>query len=582
MANFFDQFDTQEQTQDSNFFDQFDVKPTPETESVAGPVSQDDPYFLPIEEGQTQPMPPAPGVKGVEDFTTGENVVGALETGASAITGGTTGLLTGSLGGFAGAIGDLLDILTPEEAQELQQRAAAFGTYQPKTEAGQAQTKAIGELTESLPPVTGAATPRVRIGREPARPRLPESVERATRFAEEKALPLMQSDVQEPGTFAGKAVRGLAEKVPVAGTGGLREKQQGARQGVISDFLGQYETVTDQDLYNSLIKSQDKRKQAISKQYDDIGTAMGDAKVAPSKTLEAIESELERLSKPGVIKDESVISDLQAVRDQLASGEVDYNTMRNNRTYVRESLKSEKAKTMSDRVIDRVYSAMTEDIQNAVKNVAGEEFANKLKSVDTELAKQYNEAKKTKLKNVLAKGDVKPEEVTKMLLSNDKSDNVKLYKELGKNGRKNARAVLVGELAKAYGDNESPEKFLNRAKKLENQFGVFFKGEEGETFKDMISYLNQTRQASKAGVYNQNGQQLMTFISLAPIADITTTGGVATAGAATIGGIGRLLESRKVRNALKRIKSTRPYTPEYNQALIGLDNAVNEVTEDSQ
>ena len=577
MANPFDQFDETE----SNPFDQFDVKPTAETESKAGPVSQDDPYFLPIEEGQTQPVPPAPGVKGVGDFSAGENALGAVETGLAALTGGSTGMVSGALGGAAGAIGDLLGYLTPEEAQELQRRATAAGTYEPKTEAGQAQTKAIGELTESLPPVTGAATPRVRIGKESISPRLPEGVERAVRFADENKLPLMQSDVKEPGTFAGKAIRGLAEKVPITGTGAAREKQQAARQDVISDFLGRYDTVTDQDLYNSLINSQNKKKQALGKQYKDVETAMGDAKVLPTKTLKAIDYEIEQLNRPGVIKDDAVISNLERVRDQLASGEVDFKTMRKNRTFVRESLKSEKAQTMSDRVIDEVYNAMTDDIQDAVRSVAGEDFANKLKAADRALYGQKNEAKKTKLKNVLAKGDVKPEEVTKMLLSNDKSENLQLYKELGKNGRKNARAVLVGELGKIYDSNDSPEKFLDKAKKLENQFNVFFRGEEGEAFKDMISYLNQTRQASKAGVFNQNGQQLMTLFSAAPAVDIVSTGGALSGVAGGVGLLGRALESRKIRNGLRRIKNTRPYTPEYNQALIALDNAVNELNDEA-
>lgn len=579
MANPFDQFDDVAET---NPFDQFDVKPTKDTESQAGPVSPDDPYFLPIEEGQTQPVPPAPGVKGVDDFSVGENVIGGLETGLATLTGGTTGMLTGAAGGAVGAIGDLLGFLTPEEAQVLQQRAAAAGTYEPKTEAGIAQTKAIGELTESLPPITGAPTPRVRVGREPVKPVASEGIERATRFAEENKVPLMQSDIEQPKTFAGKAVRGLAEKVPVAGTGGLRAKQQEARQGAVSQFIEGYDTVSDQDLYNSLVRSQDKKKQKISQQYDEIGNAMGDSVVSPVKTIQAIDTEIERLTKPGVIRDESVLSDLQAVRDQLSSGDVDYNTMRENRTYVRESLKSDKSQTMSDRVIDRVYKAMTDDIQDAVRVTAGDEAASKLKAVDSQLAKQYNEAKKTKLKNVLSKGDVKPEEVKKMLLSNDKSDNVKLYRELDKKGRQNARGVLVGELAAAFEDTESPEKFLQRAKKLEDQFGVFFKGEEGESYKDLISYLNQTRQAANAGVYNQNGQQLMTLVTMAPVADLAATGGVATTAAGTVGLLGRALESRKIRNALKRVKSTRPYTPDYNQALIALDNAVNEVKEGDQ
>lgn len=549
------------------------------------PVSQEDPYFLPTEEGYSQPVPEAPGGrKGVSDFTAAENAIGAGETALSTITGGTTGMAAGALGGLAGAIGDLAGILTPEEAQALQQRAAATFTYEPKTEAGQAQVRAIGEATQSLPPVaTGLPNAgRVRIGRQPSKVAVPEQIARAERFAEQNRAPLFASDVAPPSTFAGKAVRGAAEKVPFVGTGGMRAKQQEARQAAISGFTEGFNQVTDQDLYNSLARSQDKVSKAMSKRYEEIGNKMGDAPVPATKTIAAIDSEIERMNKPGVIADDALLSQLNTLKEQISSGDVDYNTMRNNRTYVRESLKSETAKTQSDRVIDRVYKAMTDDIHSAVDSVAGPQAVQKLKAVDARLAKQYNEAKKTKLKNVLSKGDVKPEEVSKMLMSNDRSENVKLYRELDSQGRDNARGMLVNELAKAFEDNESPERFLQRAKKLENQMDVFMKGEQKHAYLDLLSYLKQTKQAAQSGIYNQNGQQIMTLISMAPVADIAGTGGVATAGAITLGTAGRLLESRKLRNALRKIKQSRPYTPEYNQALIGLDNAVNELSAENQ
>ena len=82
-------------------------------------------------------------------------------------------------------------------------------------------------------------------------------------------------------------------------------------------------------------------------------------------------------------------------------------------------------------------------------------------------------------------------------------------------------------------------------------------------------------------MFNQNGQQLMTLFSAAPAVDIVSTGGALSGVAGGVGLLGRALESRKIRNGLRRIKNTRPYTPEYNQALIALDNAVNELNDEA-
>lgn len=551
----------------------------PETAPAGQPVPQTDPYFLPTEAGYAEPMPEAPGgQRKLSDFSTAETVAGALEAGLSVATGATTGMAGGAAGGFVGMLGDLANILTPEEAQELQQRWAAAGTYEPKTEAGRAMIGDIGELTESLPPITGAATPRVRIGKE-ARPRIfSEQQRRAMQFAEQRKAPLMATDIDQPTTFAGRAVRGASEKVPIAGTGGMRSKQQAARQRVTGEYLEQFDRVTDQDLYNSLIKAKDKKSQAMSARYENIGNRMGDTTVSPSKTISVIDAELAELQKPGKVQVPEVINELSKLKDQLTAGEINYNDMRNNRTLIRETLKSDVSKTMSDRVIDRVYRAMTDDIQSSVENKLGAEQARKLKQVDAALYGQFNEAKKTKLKNVLSKGDVKPEEVTKMLMSSDRSDVQKLYRELDKPGRDNARSLIIGKLKDRFDASDSPDQVMQEAKKLSKQFDVFFRGQSREDYLNLASYLKQTKQAANAGVYNQNGQQLMTAITMAPVADIAGAGGVATGAAITIGVAGRVLESQKVRNALRKLKNTRPYTPEYNQVLIALDNAVNEVT----
>jgi len=576
VANVFDQFDQPQ----GNPFDQFDA--ILETQKTGLGMPQDDPYFLPIEDGQAVAVPEAPGgKKGLDEFAAPETAIGAIESGLSAITGGTTGMATGAAGGLVGMLGDLANILTPEEAQELQQRWAAYGTYQPITEAGIRQVEEIGAITGTLPPIMGPATPRVRIGKE-SRPRLvSDQVRRAEQFSEDKGAPLMATDIYQPSTFAGKAVRGAAEKVPVVGTGGKRAEQQEARQRFTGDYIESFDQVTDLDLYNDLLRG-NKRDQAIANRYNEIGKQMGDTVVTPSKTISVINSELENLTKKGKVQSPEVINKLETLREQLSSGEVDYQGMRNNRTLMRETLKSEESKTLSDRVINRVYSGMTEDIQDAVTENLGNEAARKLKQVDRATYDKYNETKKTKLKNVLNKGDVKPEEVTKMLLSNDKSEVSKLYKALDNSGRSNARSLIIGELRKVFDETDSPERVMQRARKLGNQFETFFKGSQKDDYLNLASYLKQTKQAANSGVYNQNGQQLMAAITMAPVADIAGAGGVATGAAATIGLAGRVLESRRVRIALRRLKGIKPYTPEYNQALIALDNAVNEVSGDNE
>lgn len=96
----------------------------------------------------------------------GEQIVGAAETGGALVTGATTGALGMIHGTLKGLAEQILagKFGTPEAAQAVQQAAVesqrAF-TYAPRTEAGQAQTQAVGDVLQAtvgaLPPVMGTA-----------------------------------------------------------------------------------------------------------------------------------------------------------------------------------------------------------------------------------------------------------------------------------------------------------------------------------------------------------------------------------------------------------------------------------------
>ena len=72
----------------------------------------------------------------------------------------------------------------------------------------------------------------------------------------------------------------------------------------------------------------------------------------------------------------------------------------------------------------------------------------------------------------------------------------------------------------------------------------------------------------------------------APSVDAATlaSGGtpVATATAASLGLMARAMENRKIRVGLRKLRTLRPYTPEYNQTLIAIDNAVNDLNQEQQ
>lgn len=90
----------------------------------------------------------------------GDKVIGALETGASLVTGATGGLIGGLAGGLAGATGELTGNIEEGEGERLLQEGASALTYQPRTEFGRELLGEIGELTGSLPAFAGG-TPTI-------------------------------------------------------------------------------------------------------------------------------------------------------------------------------------------------------------------------------------------------------------------------------------------------------------------------------------------------------------------------------------------------------------------------------------
>lgn len=538
------------------------------------------------EDGQDVPDMPQPK----RDLSIGDRLIGAGEAALTTATGLTGGTL-GYLGGAARGLGQqLLGEGTAQDAQRMAEEGAAMLTYAPRTEAGQRMVGAIGDAASALPPALGMATPLQATGaiqgaartaqaagiRAPSlpTPKLQQGAEQAVAFADENQLPITTSDISPPTSATGRGAQIVGEQTPFIGTGALRGQQQEARVGLLQKLKDETPEISDEVISKSLTNSVNSYKAAIGKRYNAISQQMADRKFPINNTIKAIDDELASLTQESKIKDPATISALQSIRDDLTSGDSQtFQVMRDNRTFMRENLKSDRPSTQADRVIDRVYNAMTEDIQSAVKSALGDDAAFKLKQADKLFASEINTQKKTKLKNALMKGDVKPEEATKVLFSNSPSDVRELYSSLDNKGRANARAAIINKMLEKA--NESPERFLSEANRYKTQYETFFKGEERAKLDGMIAYLNATRRAAKATVDTPTGQRNIPIIVAGGAgADIAGGGGAISLTIGTIAGLSRLYESKPVRNALIRLSKTKPDNPNYERAYLAADAAI--------
>lgn len=519
-----------------------------------------------------------------QEFSLGEKAVGAVEAAKTLGSGLLFGVPAGVIGTAEGVFGDLTGRLTPEQAQQLAAQYSADVTSMPETEAGQRYVKAIGDFLGVLPPVMGAATPLQAMGAGQAlgasarvapavakavpsdiaaaannlRPQITAEQAQAIKFAEQQRLPLTTTDIFNPTGTVAKTVRNVGENVPVVGTGGIRGAQQDARAGLLDKMKELYPEVTSDELFKSLKESGDKVKAALSNRYEAISQKVGDAVIPRTNTLNAIDKEIKDITAAGVVTDNTLLENLKKLENDIASGEQTFKMFRDNRTFVRENLKSDKPSTQADRAIQRIYNAMTADIQKGVEDVAGKDSAFKLKQADRFLAMDVEAKKNTKLKNVLAKGDVRPELATNMLFAgkNSASDVKQLYLNLDDSGRANARAAIMNRvIAEA---NESPDRFLSSAKKYQNQFDVFFKGQEKEQLNGLLSYLKATKRAADYAADPKTGNRVIPYVIGGGLAtDVATSGGAVSGVLGSIAALSRVYESAPVKSLLIKLSKVK-------------------------
>lgn len=409
--------------------------------------------------------------------------------------------------------------------------------------------------------------------------------QQAIQFANAADVPLHTTDVLQPNSRVGRMAQTTAENIPFAGTSSMRANQQEARSQLVDEFASRFGEYDPSIVVGSLKAKSSGIRRAAGNRLEQVQNSMAGVNIQPSKAIQQIDTEIASLQKLGKVADNDTISKLQAYRDELtrnagASGPMamDLQQLSGLRSQFRQDVKGERTvlPNRSNAAIQRIYNAMTSDIDSAIGQNLGNDTLRRYKQANAIYADEANKLQNTRLKNAIMKGDLTPEVVNNMLFSKNKSEIQNLYNSVGHIGRAQMRNGIIGKAMEKSGG--SPDQFLRQINLMSNQTGIAFKGRDAAYLKGLKNYLEATKRASQAGVTTPTGQQTIPFIL--GIGTVTNPALVGVGGG--YGLLARMYESEPARNAMLRLANTPRGSTAFEKALSDVERIVNSFSQGSK
>lgn len=426
-----------------------------------------------------------------------------------------------------------------------------------------------------------AAGDLVSAGYRAARGRIAPESQQLIQAGEEAGIPVMTSDIIEPQTLSGKLARSAGEKMPVVGTGSTRAAQQEARETYVSELADKYGRPDYDTVVKSLRDQSNKVKSAAGSVLQETGAKLDDlGTIEATATTSAIRDAIDEVSKPGVIKSADAKAELEQLLNTLEEAPQTFSTLKENRTAFRDIVNSfgtgqrSQLPTRAKSMLNKVMAGMSKDMDDAARSGLDEREFARWKRANAIYADEAQKLTKTKIKGILDKGDITPEQVETMLLSRKPSEVKTLYESLTTEGRQAARAAMITKAidnASRRSGGLNPNALATELDKLGPNTKVFFRGQDRAQLEGLKRLLNSTRRAQEAAVETPTGQQLISVLTgAAAITEPLITGtSTALAGAAA-----RLYESPPVRNALLRLASAPKGSTKFDKALSDTVSAI--------
>lgn len=399
--------------------------------------------------------------------------------------------------------------------------------------------------------------------------------QQAIQFANAADVPLHTTDVLQPNSRVGRMAQTTAENIPFTGTSSMRANQQEARSQLVDEFASRFGEYDPSIVIGSLKAKTSGIRKAAGNRLEQVQSAMTGVNIQPTRAIQQIDDEIGKLQKLGQVADTDTISKLQAYRNELAKGDVNLEQLSRLRTQFRMDVRGERTQMPppAEAAVQRVYRAMTGDIDNSIGQNLGNDTLRRYKQANAVYADEASKLQNTRLKNVLMKGDLTPEVVNNMLFSKNKSEVQNLYRSVGQVGRAQMRNGIIGKAMEKSGG--SPDQFLRQINLMSNQTGIAFKGRDAAYLKGIKNYLEATKRAGQAGVTTPTGQQTIPFIL--GIGTVTNPALVGVGGG--YGLLARMYESEPARNAMLRLANTPRGSTAFEKALSDVERIVNSLAQ---
>ena len=392
--------------------------------------------------------------------------------------------------------------------------------------------------------------------------------------AQNQGVDILTTDIFQPQTAIGKIGQRIGERVPFAGTGGIRKTQQAQRVQAIQNLVDEYGAVDTTDIGKQIFEDIAKKRSAelenFKKQKHDVINKFSDQGVVPlNNTLSKLEEQIVTLRNQRTESANEAANILEKFKSSDISGLIGRNLpeLENFRRDVLAKVFEDDpaspisiaAREIGDKAIRSLYNPLKEDMGNFIKDVGGQQDVTKWKMANANLSKLADETQVSSFRKLLQQGNATPELVENMFLGKKPSEVQRVYQALTPNGQMKAKTLLINKIAfSPDGSIKSPEKFNNELKRYGANLDVIFQGDEAKRLKGLSRVLDVTKRASEAGVVTASGQETMPFVAGTLLTDLFGSAGAATAAAGGIGLTGRVYESKPIRNLLIKMNATRP------------------------
>ncbi len=377
---------------------------------------------------------------------------------------------------------------------------------------------------------------------------------------------IMTSDIRKPKTFIGKSAQAVGERIPYAGTGGPRVKQQAQRVAAVRTLASDYGATIGDDLaapaINDVMTDLATKRGAELSHFTKMKESVIDQTpgfVPVPKTTAAIDSEMAKLQSLKTAEVQPVIAKLadwkQAIQGQ------DLKNVEILRKQIGESFKAPELAAVrgtGEKALTNIYGPLRQDMGEHIKATGGS--YTQWKMANDRLSAMAGDLNNRTLRSVLKTGQGTPEDVSKLLFSSKPSDVQRLYASLTDDGRVRAQAAILQRAIEKSGgvENISPDRFTGQIKALGTQTGVFFRGKDLARVEGLRRVLEVTQRASQASLHPPTGAQNAAPILAAVLTDVLGGAGAAITTGGGVGLLARLYESAPVRNTLVALSRTKP------------------------